>query len=134
MAVIESTVLIDGDAAGPALVLDSPISFWGGVDPRTGSITQALHPQNGVVIGGAILVVPAFIGSSSSSAVMLELLHAGLAPAGIITGARDAILCLGILVADEMNWPTIPVVECEISVFKTGQHTAIHKDGRVVLE
>ena len=49
------------------------------------------------------------VGSSSSSAVLLELLHGGNAPVGIVLGREDAIVGLGVLVAREMGWATIPV-------------------------
>ncbi len=40
-------VLVPGLAgAGEALVLTAPISFWGGVDPRTGLIIDVSHPQH----------------------------------------------------------------------------------------
>ena len=32
-----------GEAAGPALVLDEPLSLWGGVDPATATIVDRLH-------------------------------------------------------------------------------------------
>jgi len=50
------------------------------------------------------------VGSSSSSAVLLELLHAGNAPVAIVLGRADAIVALGVLVAREMEWATIPLV------------------------
>ena len=49
------------------------------------------------------------VGSSSSSAVLLELLQGGHAPAAIVLGRMDAIVGLGILVAREMGWATIPL-------------------------
>lgn len=51
------------------------------------------------------------IGSSSSSAIMLELLRNGVAPAAIVLGSTDAILVLGILVAEELGYPSIPLVD-----------------------
>ena len=53
------------------------------------------------------------IGSSSSSAVMLELLRNRVAPAAIVVGRPDAILVLGILVAQELGYSTIPVVRLD---------------------
>ena len=35
---IQGTVLHGGEAAGELLVLDEPLSFWGGFDPQTGEI------------------------------------------------------------------------------------------------
>jgi predicted aconitase with swiveling domain len=104
-------VLIRGSATGRLLSLGAPISFWGGVDPRTGAISDPRHPNHGRTICGTVLAVPATIGSSSSSAVMLELLRNGVAPAGLLLGHHDGILVLGVIVARELGYPTIPVVE-----------------------
>ncbi|MGL4325197.1 MAG: aconitase X swivel domain-containing protein [Beijerinckiaceae bacterium] len=99
-----------GQAQGPALVLQAPLSFWGGVDPQTGTIIAVRHPQCGHCVSGRVLVMPEPIGSSSSSAVLLELIHGGRAPAGIILGQADAILVVGCLVAHEMGWGGPPVL------------------------
>jgi predicted aconitase with swiveling domain len=39
--------LVAGDAAGPALVLEAPLSLWGGMDPHSGRLTDHHHPQHG---------------------------------------------------------------------------------------
>ena len=104
-----ASVLFDGTAAGTALRLDEPISFWGGVCPATAKIIQPEHPQYNERINNRILVIPEVIGSSSSSAVMLELLYNDIAPAGVIIGLRDAILPIGVMASEQMGWPTIPV-------------------------
>lgn len=102
----------DGQAvAGRILALTHPISFWGGVDPASGRIIDARHPQNGAVVAGRVLLLPGTIGSSSASAVMLELVHAGLAPAAIVLHEPDAILLLGCIVAREMGWRTPPALQ-----------------------
>ena len=43
-----------------------------------------------------MLALPGTIGSSSASAVLLELVHAGKAPAAILMTEPDAILLLGL--------------------------------------
>ncbi len=95
----------DTDLAGPLLRLSAPISFWGGVDPKSGLITQGGHPERGRSIGGTVLAIPVTIGSSSSSAVLAELIRAGHAPAALLLQEVDAILVVGALVAREMAWP-----------------------------
>jgi predicted aconitase with swiveling domain len=90
----------------PALALTAPISFWGGVDPRTGVIADPRHPQCGQSIAGRALLVPATVGSSSAAAILLELVHANLSPAAVILHEPDAILLLGLIVAKEMGWNT----------------------------
>lgn len=102
-------VLVPGpSAAGVVLRLTEPLSFWGGVDPATGIVTDVRHPQCGRSIAGSVLLVPETRGSSSSSSIMLELIHAGKAPAALVLGRVDAILILGILVARELGLPHPP--------------------------
>ena len=100
--------LIAGQARGEVLALTHPISFWGGVDPKTGDIIDARHPERGKNIAGKILALPGMIGSSSAAAVMLELIHAGKAPVALIMPEPDAILLLGVIVAHEMEWKSCP--------------------------
>lgn len=102
------TPLLPGAASGPVLALSEPLSFWGGVDPKTGTIIQVRHAQCGVSIARTILALPATIGSSSSAAVLLELIRNGHAPAALLLGEPDAILLIGCLVATEMGWNTPP--------------------------
>ncbi|MBT9289596.1 aconitase X swivel domain-containing protein [Prosthecodimorpha staleyi] len=99
-----ATVLVPGPAvSGPILHLTEPLSFWGGVDPVTGRITDIRHPEHGQCVAGTVLLVPETRGSSSSSSIMLELIRAGAAPAALVLDRVDAILVLGILVAREMG-------------------------------
>lgn len=100
----------DRSAGGRLLVLEKPISFWGGVDPLTGQIHDPRHPRHGTRLDERVLVMERTIGSSSSSAVMLELLRNRVAPAAIVVGRPDAILVLGLLVAEELGYDTIPVL------------------------
>jgi len=111
MTELRGRVLIAGEADGRLLRLRAPISFWGGVDPATGIIIDPRHPDHGACISGRILAIPATVGSSSSSAVMLELLRVGRAPAALLLATVDAILTLGVVVAREMGYPVIPVLE-----------------------
>jgi uncharacterized protein len=105
MTSAQAEVLVPGRAAsGEALVLAAPISFWGGVDPKSGRIADVRHPDLDRVISGRVLFLPGTIGSSSASAVLLELVHAGFAPAAIVLDEPDAILLLGLIVAREMGW------------------------------
>ena len=73
----EVRVLVSGRGHGEALVLDEPLSFWGGVDPATGAVIDVHHPQAGSIVAGRVLVLPAGRGSSSSSYVLAEAVRVG---------------------------------------------------------
>ena len=104
---VQSEVLLPGPAVrATGLALTAPISFWGGVDPKTGLVADPRHPEYGASISGRALLIPATVGSSSASAVLLELVHVKLAPAAIILHEPDAILLLGLVVAKEMGLTT----------------------------
>ena len=78
---MEGRILVEGHAKGPALVLDEPLSFWGGLDPATGRIVDVHHPQRDTVVTGRVLVMPGGRGSSSRSSQM-----------AIVTGAMRRIV------------------------------------------
>ena len=124
-------VLIRAEASGTVLRLDEPVSFWGGISPETSEVVLASHPQRGERIAGRILVLPRPIGSSSSSAVILELLRKGSAPRALILGVRDAILPIGVIVARQMGWKVIPVLALADPPFRTGDALRIHEDGAI---
>ena len=111
-------VLVSGSARGPALVLDEPLSFWGGLDPETGTVTDERHPQQGLVVAGTILVMQAGRGSSSSSSVLTEALRQGNGPLAIVMLEPDEIVALGAIVAEELYGTTIPVLVVDPPTFE----------------
>ena len=132
MAVMaNSKVIVPGTSEGLVLKLQAPLSFWGGVNPKTGLIIQARHPNCGTSITDIILALPSLIGSSSSSTILLELLYKGIAPKAILVTEVDAILALDDLVAKEMGYPTIPILQAPIDHLKTGQAISISITGEL---
>lgn len=127
----DTDVLFEGQAEGEVLRLDTPISFWGAIDPVSSEVTLSGHPQCGETVGGKILVVPQLIGSSSSSAILLELIYTGMAPKALILGGRDAILPVGALVARQMGWDVGPIIAMSDPPFQTGDMVRIHTDGSI---
>lgn len=103
-------LIAPGRARGEALVLDEPLSLWGGLDPATGRIIERRHPQHGAVVTGRALVMPAARGSSSSASVLAEAVRAGTAPAAIVLGEADLILALGAAVAEELYGTQVPIL------------------------
>ena len=131
MSAAAGEILVPGAAgAGPALVLTAPISFWGGIDPATGGVIDVRHPQHGATVSGTVLFLPGTIGSSSASAVLLELVHNGHAPAALVLHEPDAI------VAREMGWPTPVALRLDRAGFTAfeGARVAVDTDGAVRFE
>ena len=134
MSVLDAEVLVDGRGGeGEALILTAPISFWGGVDPATGLVADVRHPDHGKSLGGKALFVPGTIGSSSASAVLLELVASGNAPAALVLHEPDAILLLGLVVAREMGLKSPVAVRLDRNAYRrfAGKHIRIGADGRI---
>ena len=127
----QAKILYPGESVGEVLRFDAPISFWGGVDPINAKVTMAAHPQLGYAITDKILVIPFLIGSSSSSAIVLELLYRQIAPRALVLGAQDAIVPVGVLVAKQMGWSTIPVVMLNSPPFFSGDQIRIGNNGLI---
>lgn len=132
---LHGTPLIGGEVHGRVLRFERPISFWGGIDPATGIVTDPRHPQHGASIAGRVIVLPATVGSSSSSYIMLELIARGQAPAAVVVAEPDAILSLGVLVAREMGYDAIPVTQLPLREhvrLATGTALQVQRDGTLV--
>ncbi|MQA05679.1 MAG: DUF126 domain-containing protein [Streptosporangiales bacterium] len=122
-------VLHGGTATGELLVLDAPLSFWGGVD-ATGTIVDATHPQCGQRLTGRVVVMPPAKGSSSSTSVVAEQLRAGTAPAAVVLTRADPIIVLGALVAAELYAVAMPaLVVTDLSGLPTSGWAAVLADG-----
>lgn len=133
---VKGAVLADGAADGLALRLDEPLSFWGGVDPASGVIIDARHPQRGTSVQGRVLVMPSVRGSSSSSSVLAEAVRAGCAPAAILIGEPDLILAVGAAVAEELYGRRVPVLLlalADLTSISDGAMVAIGEGGAVTL-
>jgi predicted aconitase with swiveling domain len=133
---VRARVLADGAADGRALVLDEPLSFWGGVDPASGEIVDTRHRQRGASVAGRVLVMAAVRGSSSSSSVLAEAVRAGNAPAAILLGEADLILAVGAAVAEELYGRRVPVLQLtldDLAAIPDGAAVAIGEGGAVTV-
>jgi predicted aconitase with swiveling domain len=129
-------VLVAGEAEGEALASLEPLSFWGGYEASTGEIIDRRHPLSGKTAAGRILVIPFTRGSSTTTAVLLESVKEGMAPAAIITRKTDAFLCLASIVADEMYGKPIPIRTTEpadFALFASGQRLELRSEGVIAI-
>lgn len=94
-----AVLFVKSDIAGPVLTCTEGLSFWGGVDPDTGQVIDALHPDHGASLAGKIVLMPTSRGSCSGSGVMLQLARNGQAPAALVFREEEDILTLGALIA-----------------------------------
>ena len=134
--IIQGTPVVPGTAHGKALVSSEPISFWGGYDYHTGEIIDRRHPLSGQVAKGCILAVPFTRGSSTTTAVLLEAIRAGTAPAAILTTGVDSFFALASVVAREMYEKPIPIFAItpqDFSTLQSGDHITITEAGRITI-
>jgi len=104
---------------GDLLVSETALSFWGGVNTRTGAIIDQHHPLHGQTLAQRVLAIPGARGSCSGSGTLLELILNGHAPAAIVVYEREEILSLGALVADLMFQRSIPILQVERSIIRS---------------
>lgn len=126
--IVETRALTSGTTEAPLLLLDTPLSLWGGVDLQSSEIVDRTHPQQGTPIANRILAMKSARGSSSSSSALVEIARVRLAPAAIILGKFDPILVMGALVADELYGVKIPIVLWEDSWATLVQAQRLHID------
>lgn len=137
MVSVQGRSLVAGTAEGRLLVLEEPISFWGGVNPDTGVIGDRHHPQVGEVVTGAVVVMPSSRGSSSASTVLAEMVRTGTAPAAIVLARPDAIVVLGAVVAAELYHLVMPVITVPVAGLaglKSGERVRVADNGRLTVE
>jgi predicted aconitase with swiveling domain len=132
--IIHGRVIIAGAAEGQAVLSEEPLSFWGGINPYTGEITDRRHDHYGVSVAGKVFLFPKGRGSSTGSAVLLESIRNGKAPAAIINLKEDPILALGAIVSDELYKKTITVLVIsreDCIKIREGDFIRIEPDGSI---
>ena len=132
----EGRVLVAGEASGRALVLEEPLSFWGGFDAEEGVVIDRHHPQHGSLVTGKVVVMPHGRGSSSASAVLAEAIRLQTAPAAVLMRTVDPIVMLGSLVAGELYGFVCPVVVVSSAQYEqiaTDDWVEISADGTVMV-
>ena len=88
-----------GIAEAEALVCSDGISFFGGVDPKTGIVIEKGNLLEGKCMAGKVLVFPRGKGSTVGSYVILQLKKNGVAPAAIINQEAEPIIVVGAIIS-----------------------------------
>ena len=100
MVIIKGRSISKGIGKGEVLLTKDPISFLGGVDPKTGEIADKENEAFGKNIRGKVLVFPRGKGSTVGSYVMLQLKKNGAAPAAIINMETETIVAVGAIISE----------------------------------
>lgn len=135
--IMQGRAVVAGAAQGDLLVSGEALSLWGGYDARSGEIIDRRHPLSGQVASGKILALPASRGSSTTTAVLLEAVRSGSAPAALITRGVDSFFALASLVAEELYGSGLPVVALTAEDFDKlplAGKAVIDMDGTIEIE
>jgi predicted aconitase with swiveling domain len=123
MEQLKGRIIYKGKAEGEALVTSMPISFYGGVDPNTGTVIEKGHELNGVSIKGKVLVFPQGKGSTVGSYTLYRLKKNGAAPAAMINRETETIVAVGAIISE------IPFVDkIDISKINMGHKVSVEND------
>ena len=133
---IRGRALVAGEVEAEALVADEPLSFWGGYDQLTGEIIDRRHPLSGQIAAGRALALPSSRGSSTTTAVLLESVKSGKAPAAIVTVSVDYFFSLASIVAGEMYGKMFPIVTIapeDFATLRTGLWIKVCSNGALIV-
>lgn len=126
--ILKGRPIVPGAASGYAVVTKKPISFFGGVNPRTGKISEKNHPLFGQKVTNKVLVFPYGKGSTVGAYIIYAMAKYRTMPQAIINIQTEIIIASGCaLVAlpliDKLDKdPTIAIrTGDKVSVFPSGE-------------
>jgi predicted aconitase with swiveling domain len=121
--VLRGRKVVGGIGSGEALVSCQPISFLGGIDPKTGEIIEKNHNLFGKNVTGRVLVFPGGKGSTVGSYVIYAMKKYGTNPVAMVNVLTEPIIATGCVIAE------IPLVDRldrdPTSVIETGDYVTV---------
>jgi predicted aconitase with swiveling domain len=98
--ILKGRKVVGGLGSGEALVSCQPISFLGGVDPKTGEIVEKNHNLYGKNVAGRVLVFPGGKGSTVGSYIIYALKKYGTNPTAMVNVLTEPIIATGCVIAE----------------------------------
>ena len=92
--------LVAGKTRGVAIVSRDSLSFWGGVDYKTGTVNEQGHDIHGQCFAGKILVCPTGKGSVAGSLRLYDMWLRQVAPIAILNRTADEVMVIGAIISD----------------------------------
>lgn len=96
--IIKAKTVVPGVVRGEAIVSRMPISFTGGVDPKTGIVRERGHDLEGKSIAGKVLLFPIGKGSTTGSWQFYATYKRGNAPIGIINLKSEGVVAVSAVI------------------------------------
>ena len=130
MELVRGRKISGGKAEGLALVSKDPISFFGGVNPDSGVVTEKGHALEGQSVKDRVLIFPRGKGSTVGSYTMYRLKKNGVAPAAIVNVECEPIVAVGAIISDI---PAVDKLEKNpLTLFQTGKKLKIDADRALI--
>jgi len=130
MELVRGRKISGGTAEGLALVSHEAISFFGGVNPDTGVITEKGHELEGTTVKDRVLVFPNGKGSTVGSYTLYRMKRNGVAPRAIINVECEPIVAVGAIISEI---PTVDRLERDpLTLFQSGRRLKVDADRSVV--
>jgi predicted aconitase with swiveling domain len=122
--------VVGGKARGEALVSKEPICFLGGIDVKTGRVTEVGHPLEGKNIAGKVLIFPTGKGSTGGSYLIFEAAENGVGPCAMINRTVEQVTVIGCIIAEI---PMIDNVDPDpIELIKDGDLLEVNADEGII--
>jgi predicted aconitase with swiveling domain len=130
MELVRGRKISGGSAEGLALVSHEPISFFGGVNPDSGVVTEKGHELEGTSVKDRVLIFPRGKGSTVGSYTMYRMKKNGVAPAAIVNVECEPIVAVGAIISDI---PALDRLEKDpLTLFQTGRRLKVDADKSLV--
>jgi predicted aconitase with swiveling domain len=130
MALVRGRKISGGTAEGLALVSHEPISFFGGVNPNTGVVTEKGHELEGSTVKDRVLVFPRGKGSTVGSYTLYRMKKNGVAPRAIINVECEPIVAVGAIISEI---PALDMLEKNpLTFFQSGMMLKVDADRSIV--
>jgi hypothetical protein len=128
--ILRGRKVVGGKAKGAALVTAEPICFLGGVDVKTGIITEVGHPLKGKCMAGKVLVFPTGKGSTGGSYLIYEAVSNGVGPCAMINRNVEQVTAIGCIIAEV---PMVDRVDPDaIEAIKDGDLVEVNADEGII--
>lgn len=119
--------IFKGKIEGEALVTSQSISFYGGVDPDTGTVVEKGHELEGQSIKDKVLVFPSGKGSTVGSYVIYQMAKTGTGPKALILEDCEAIVAVGCIISD------LPCIDqIDVEKIETGMYLSLDAENGIV--
>lgn len=119
-----------GVISGTALVTTEPICFLGGVDVKTGNITEQGHPLYGACMKDTILVFPTGKGSTGGSYLIYDTIMNGNGPKCMLNLTVEQVTAIGCIMGE---MPLIDQTDADITrLIHTGDQVSVDFDNGTI--